>query len=73
MGTLSHTGCLRFHTRKEITICEVGMYTTKDDHLAERWRRLRDHGDGMSDLHRHLAPSRVCWPTIPSLATIKHY
>ena len=32
------------------------MVTTNDDSLAEKIRRLRDHGAAMSDLQRHLGP-----------------
>ena len=54
VGTLGHTGCFSFHPRKAITTGEGGMVTTNDDQLAERVRRLRDHGAAMSDLQRHL-------------------
>ena len=32
------------------------MITTEEDDLAERLRRLRDHGAPISDLQRHLGP-----------------
>jgi len=54
VGTLGHTGCFSFHPRKAITTGEGGMITTNDAQLAERLRRLRDHGAAMSDLQRHL-------------------
>jgi perosamine synthetase len=54
VGTLGHTGCFSFHPRKAITTGEGGMVTTNDAQLAERLRRLRDHGAAMSDLQRHL-------------------
>jgi perosamine synthetase len=54
VGTLGHTGCFSFHPRKAITTGEGGMVTTDDDALAEKLRRLRDHGAAMSDLQRHL-------------------
>jgi perosamine synthetase len=54
VGTLGHTGCFSFHPRKAITTGEGGMITTNDAGLAERLRRLRDHGAAMSDLQRHL-------------------
>jgi dTDP-4-amino-4,6-dideoxygalactose transaminase len=53
-GTLGNTGCFSFHPRKAITTGEGGMITTNDATLAERLRRLRDHGAAMSDLQRHL-------------------
>lgn len=54
VGTLGHTGVFSFHPRKAITTGEGGMITTKDDELAAKLRRLRDHGAAMSDLQRHL-------------------
>jgi perosamine synthetase len=54
VGTLGHTGCFSFHPRKAITTGEGGMITTIDAQLAERLRRLRDHGAAMGDLQRHL-------------------
>lgn len=54
VGTLGQTGCFSFHPRKAITTGEGGMITTSDAQLAERLRRLRDHGAAMSDLQRHL-------------------
>jgi perosamine synthetase len=53
VGTLGDTGCFSFHPRKAITTGEGGMITTNSDSLAERLRRLRDHGAAMSDLQRH--------------------
>jgi perosamine synthetase len=55
-GTFGDTGCFSFHPRKAITTGEGGMITTEDDALAEKLRRLRDHGAAMSDLQRHLGP-----------------
>jgi perosamine synthetase len=54
VGTLGNIGCFSFHPRKAITTGEGGMITTNDATLAERLRRLRDHGAAMSDLQRHL-------------------
>jgi perosamine synthetase len=54
VGTLGDTGCFSFHPRKAITTGEGGMITTQSDTLAEKLRRLRDHGAAMSDLQRHL-------------------
>lgn len=54
VGTLGDTGCFSFHPRKAITTGEGGMITTNDPALAEKLRRLRDHGAAMSDLQRHL-------------------
>ena len=54
VGTLGDTASFSFHPRKAITTGEGGMITTNDDALAERLRRLRDHGAAMTDLQRHL-------------------
>ena len=56
VGTFGNTGCFSFHPRKAITTGEGGMITTNDDQLAEKLRRLRDHGAAMTDLQRHLGP-----------------
>ncbi|NCY22680.1 DegT/DnrJ/EryC1/StrS family aminotransferase [bacterium] len=53
VGTFGNTGCFSFHPRKAITTGEGGMVTTQDDALAEKLRRMRDHGAGLSDLQRH--------------------
>lgn len=54
VGTLGDTGCFSFHPRKAITTGEGGMITTQSDALAEKLRRLRDHGAAMTDLQRHM-------------------
>lgn len=54
VGTFGHAGCFSFHPRKAITTGEGGMITTQDNALAEKIRRLRDHGAVVSDLQRHL-------------------
>jgi perosamine synthetase len=56
VGTLGHAGVFSFHPRKAITTGEGGMITTGDARLAEKIRRLRDHGAATSDLQRHLGP-----------------
>lgn len=53
VGTFGEAGGFSFHPRKAITTGEGGMVTTNDAKLAEKMRRLRDHGAGMSDLQRH--------------------
>ncbi|MBJ6609719.1 MAG: DegT/DnrJ/EryC1/StrS family aminotransferase [Candidatus Thiothrix moscowensis] len=53
VGTLGDTGCFSFHPRKAITTGEGGMITTHSDTVAEKLRRLRDHGAAISDLQRH--------------------
>jgi len=57
VGSFGNTGCFSFHPRKAITTGEGGMVTTNDDGLAEKIRRLRDHGAAMTDLQRHLGSS----------------
>jgi dTDP-4-amino-4,6-dideoxygalactose transaminase len=54
VGSLGDTGCFSFHPRKAITTGEGGMITTENDQLAEKLRRLRDHGAAMTDLQRHM-------------------
>ena len=54
VGTQGDTGCFSFHPRKAITTGEGGMITTQSADLAQKLRRLRDHGAAMSDLQRHL-------------------
>jgi len=54
VGTFGDTGCFSFHPRKAITTGEGGMVTTQEDTLAEKMRRMRDHGAGLSDLQRHM-------------------
>lgn len=53
VGTFGDTGCFSFHPRKAITTGEGGMITTQSDVLAEKLRRLRDHGAAVTDLQRH--------------------
>lgn len=43
-GILGTVGVFSFHGRKVITTGEGGMVLTDDDRLAERLRRLRNHG-----------------------------
>jgi len=57
VGNFGNTGCFSFHPRKAITTGEGGMVTTNDADLAEKIRRLRDHGAAMTDLQRHLGAS----------------
>jgi dTDP-4-amino-4,6-dideoxygalactose transaminase len=54
VGAIGDTGCFSFHPRKAITTGEGGMVTTNNGSLAEKIRRLRDHGAAMTDLQRHL-------------------
>jgi dTDP-4-amino-4,6-dideoxygalactose transaminase len=43
-GALGRVACFSFHPRKVITTGEGGMLTTDDGALADRLRRLRNHG-----------------------------
>jgi dTDP-4-amino-4,6-dideoxygalactose transaminase len=43
-GTFGVMSCFSFHPRKSLTTGEGGMVLTSDDALAERMRRLRNHG-----------------------------
>jgi perosamine synthetase len=47
--------CFSFHPRKILTTGEGGMITTADQDVANRLRRLRQHGMTVSDLMRHSA------------------
>ncbi|MBI4776562.1 MAG: DegT/DnrJ/EryC1/StrS aminotransferase family protein [Deltaproteobacteria bacterium] len=54
-GAEALLGCFSFHPRKSITTGEGGMVVTDDDELADKIRRLRDHGAAKTDLERHLS------------------
>lgn len=56
VGALGDAGAFSFHPRKAITTGEGGMVTLADDEVAEKIRRLRDHGAAISDHQRHLGP-----------------
>lgn len=43
-GTLGELGCYSFHPRKIITTGEGGIIVTRDKALADRIKRLRNHG-----------------------------
>jgi perosamine synthetase len=43
-GCFGQAGCFSFHPRKSLTTGEGGMVSTDDDRLADRLRRLRNHG-----------------------------
>jgi perosamine synthetase len=59
IGSLGPLACFSLHPRKVITTGEGGMITTNDVQLAERLRRLRQHGMDLSDLARHAATGIV--------------
>lgn len=52
-GALGNLGVFSFHPRKSITTGEGGMVTTNDDRLAERIKRMRNHGASVSEEERH--------------------
>jgi len=54
-GAEALLGCFSFHPRKSVTTGEGGMVVTDDDELADKIRRLRDHGAAKTDLERHLS------------------
>lgn len=49
-GTIGYTGCFSFHPRKIITTGEGGAIVTKDAALADRLRKMRNHGIDLSGL-----------------------
>lgn len=56
---LGIAACFSFHPRKLLTTGDGGMITTDDLALAERLRRLRQHGMSLNDRQRHLAGAVV--------------
>jgi perosamine synthetase len=61
-GSLGNLGVFSFHPRKSITTGEGGMVTTNDDRLAERIKRMRNHGASVSEEERHLGPRPYLLP-----------
>ena len=55
-GGLGDVAAFSFHPRKSVTTGEGGMVTTNDDAIAERVRRLRNHGATLSEEQRHEGP-----------------
>ena len=53
IGSLGPLACFSLHPRKVITTGEGGMIAVNDPAVAERLRRLRQHGMDVSDLARH--------------------
>nr|CRH05107.1 putative DegT/DnrJ/EryC1/StrS family aminotransferase [Candidatus Magnetococcus massalia] len=53
-----------FHPRKVLTTGDGGMITTNDTELANRLRKLRQHGMDISDRERHSA-GRVIFESYP--------
>lgn len=55
IGSLNNITCFSFHPRKLATTGEGGMILTNDKSFAERAKRLRHHGMGVSDVKRHMS------------------
>ena len=55
-GGLGDAAVFSFHPRKPITTGEGGMVTTNSDELAEKLRRLRNHGASIPEEVRHRSP-----------------
>jgi perosamine synthetase len=53
IGSLGPLTCFSLHPRKVITTGEGGMIAVQEPAVAERLRRLRQHGMSVSDLARH--------------------
>jgi perosamine synthetase len=53
IGSVGPIACFSLHPRKVITTGEGGMITVQDPEVADRLRRLRQHGMSVSDLARH--------------------
>jgi len=64
VGSLGPVACFSLHPRKLITTGEGGFIAVNDERLAERLRRLRQHGMSVSDLARH-STDRVVIETYP--------
>ena len=52
VGSIGPMSCFSLHPRKVITTGEGGFIAVRDKRLAERLRRLRQHGMSVSDLAR---------------------
>ncbi len=59
VGAGSHLAAWSFHPRKLLTTGEGGMLTTTDASIAERARRLREHGMNLSAAARHASSQPV--------------
>ena len=56
VGADAWMAAFSFHPRKVLTTGEGGMIATRDPQVAERLRRLRDHGSSLSAAVREQAP-----------------
>jgi len=66
-GALGVAAAFSFHPRKSITTGEGGMITTNNDNLAEKMRRLRNHGASISEEQRHVGPKPYLLPEFHEL------
>ncbi len=66
-GTEALAGCFSFHPRKSISTGEGGMVITDDDSLADRMRKMRDHGASATDLERHMKQGGSLLPAFDML------
>jgi perosamine synthetase len=57
IGSSQNLCCFSFHPRKVMVTGEGGMITTSDSDVAQRLRRLRHQGMGVSDAERHRSGS----------------
>jgi perosamine synthetase len=58
-GALARLAAFSFHPRKLLTTGEGGMLVTPERHLADRLRRLREHGMDISASRRHASKRPV--------------
>lgn len=59
VGAISSLAAWSFHPRKVLTTGEGGMLTTSDAEMADRARRLREHGMNISAAARHRSKQPV--------------
>jgi dTDP-4-amino-4,6-dideoxygalactose transaminase/carbamoylphosphate synthase large subunit len=59
VGSAAWLAAFSFHPRKLLTTGEGGMLVTSDAHIAERARRLREHGMSVSAAQRHASRQPV--------------
>ncbi|MBS1495130.1 MAG: DegT/DnrJ/EryC1/StrS family aminotransferase [Bacteroidetes bacterium] len=61
-GSMGNLGCFSFHPRKSVTTGEGGMVTTNNDSLADKLRKLRNHGASSSEEERYNGPKPYLMP-----------
>jgi dTDP-4-amino-4,6-dideoxygalactose transaminase len=55
IGGHGNIACFSLHPRKVITTGEGGIITTDNAELADKLKRLRNHGMSISDIERHIS------------------